>query len=106
MTVPRLHAPVARGELRVQVTVELQTPGMDGGIGLALQFAVDPPLYPVHDHVQGPAPETPLGVPTLQRPRDGAVGSVCPFELPQTPGTGVSGVTPLHVALHFPGCPF
>ncbi len=85
------------------MTILLQIPGTGGGGGLALQFAVEPPLYPLHDHVHGPVPDTVLGVPTVQSPVTGAVGRVWLFDDPQTPGTGVGGTIPLQVALHFPG---
>ena len=68
MTVPRLHAPFASGNHTSHETVLLQTPFTGGGSGFALQTGLfAPPLRPVHDHVQGPDPDTAVGVPALQR---------------------------------------
>ena len=102
-TVPRLHAPVVSGDDRGPVTVVLQRPAMGVGVGLALQFTVGPPLAPIHDQFHGPLPLTALGVPELQSPETGTEGTVDPFDVPQTPGVGVFGTVPLHVALHFHG---
>lgn len=66
--------------------------GVGAGAGVcfvALHLGVVPPFTPVHDQYHGPVPETELGVPALQRFVFGTVVRLAPFELPQTPFTGV-----------------
>ena len=85
MTGPALHAPFVSGAAWRPVTVVLQTPGMGGGVLLALHDAFVPPFCPLQLHVQGP-PGNPVpmtGVPELQTTAETAVqlygpGSVCP----------------------------
>lgn len=83
--------------------MELQTHATGGGSGFALHIGLfAPPLRPVQDHVHGPDPATAVGIPELQRFVIGTEGRVCPFDAPHIPETGVGGVVPLHVVLHFP----
>jgi hypothetical protein len=64
----------------------------------ALQLAVVPPLEPRHDHVQGPEPETAVGVPVLQRFVVGMLERVAPLLVPQVPLVGVGvGAVMVHV---------
>ena len=62
----------------------------------ALQEAVEPPLLPTQDQVQGPVPPTLPGVPALQRLAVGLVAVGTPLALPQAPligaGIGVTGL--------------
>jgi hypothetical protein len=83
----------------------LHTPGTGVGVGLVLQFAVAPPLRPLHDQVHRPDPVTIDGEPTVQRLFTGTDARVCPFDIPHTHATGVgtTGTVPLQVILHFPG---
>ena len=54
---------------------------------VALQLALEPPLLPLHDQVQGPSPDTALEVPALQRFKVGALSKMLPFAVPQLPST-------------------
>ena len=55
---------------------------------LALQFAVAPPLAPVHVQLHGPVPVTLVSVPVIQRLPDGAIKKMALFESPHVPLIG------------------
>jgi len=56
----------------------------------AEQFAVVPPFNPLQLQVHGPLPLTTVPVPALQRLVVGLLVKVCPFDVPQTPFTGLA----------------
>ena len=55
----------------------------------AEQLAVEPPLEPAQDQLQGPLPETVDAVPAEQRPVVGLLVREAPFDPPQLPLTAV-----------------
>jgi hypothetical protein len=61
-------------------------------IKLAEQLAVDPPLLPLQDHVQGPDPKTVVADPAEQRLVVGADDRLAPFDEPQVPLIGVGAL--------------
>jgi hypothetical protein len=61
-------------------------------IKFAEQLAVDPPLLPLQDQVQGPVPKTVVADPAEQRLVVGADDRLAPFDEPQTPLTGVGAL--------------
>jgi hypothetical protein len=90
-----------------------------GGLGAAILFAAQestlPPFEPEQDHTHGPSPLTPLGVPPLHKPSEGAAFRLAPLDVPQMPSilsgfdckdaaqlTSLPPPLPAHVHIHGP----
>ncbi len=86
--VQKLQSPTAGLRADATLFAGPQTPFI--GIGLALQFAVVPPLIQAHDQVHGPVPDTADGAPTLQSHVEGVEATLLPFVGPHTPFTGTA----------------
>jgi hypothetical protein len=86
--VPELHSPEVGAVWYEPPLEDPHCPLIGSGALFALQLAVVPPLEPVQDQYQGPAPVTEVATPDEQRLVVGAVLNVPPLEDPQTPFTG------------------
>ena len=82
LDVPELHSP-AVGVLENDPPFEYPHCPLTGDDALyAEQFAVEPPLVPLHDQYHGPVPEKELGEPELHSPAVGAAKNELPLAEP------------------------